>query len=167
MSKGNRRINITAEVNFPIQEIDKLLTRGVRDGMNAIGITLVRNISGRSGVLSREGTGKHYKGNPAKSSKKGEFPVAQTGRLRLSWMVKLSNPVKMYGKFVGKVKQRGVGGGVESPVRYGYILETSPRLKRKYIGGPKGALAMTKKTAQKVFQAELEESIRRANKVVK
>tara|TARA_Y100001938_G_C8033680_1_gene402102 strand:- start:581 stop:1096 length:516 start_codon:yes stop_codon:yes gene_type:complete len=170
----SRKTTFKALVIYDMGKIDKVLTRAVKDGMNAIAIKFGANLTGSQGTLSRPGTGKHYKGNPARSSKPGESPVVQTNRLRLSWTTKMPNPVKVRGRYIARIGQHQNlmgGGGASSPVKYGKWLEegTSKMAARPYLnrGKKPGAIQLTQRVAKKVFMAEFNIGLQKANGLVK
>ena len=86
-------------------------------------------------ILSNPGSGKQYSKMPARSSKPGESPVAQTGTLRASWGI--LGPVSDQPDMIdANIWQRGIlapGGG--SPLKYGFYLEegTTHMKKRPHV----------------------------------
>ena len=107
------------KVIFSPQKIMRLQEKGVRDGLGFVAIVLQRRIRNR---LSREGTGKLYKGNAARSSSPGQPPVAQSNRLRNSWIAASKTMGRKRGgkKMTLRVSQ---GAGFPEPAKYAWFLE--------------------------------------------
>jgi len=78
-------------------------------------------------ILSQPGSGKLYKGQPTRSSRKGEAPAAQTGTLRASWGIigAINDQPDMINADIWQHGILAPGGG--SPIKYGFYLEEGTR----------------------------------------
>lgn len=155
-------IDFNTLVTMSPAQIEKAIAVGIKDGLNAVSVVFFREIQKQ---LSKPGTGTHYPSQRYRSSRPGGTPAVQTGRLRNSFVPKMARISRSSRGYTARVRQSG-SPGVESPVKYGWILETSKRLKRSYIKGPGRALDKTRAKAQRVFQSEFVIGVNNANKSV-
>jgi HK97 gp10 family phage protein len=103
---------------FNSKRIYTLQEKGVRQGLGFVAIVLQKRIRNR---LSRTGSGKQYPGNPAKSSSPDQPPVAQSGRLRNSWVAAVKTMRRRPGRRITlRVSQ---GAGFPEASKYAYYLE--------------------------------------------
>lgn len=108
---------MTSRAVFNAKKILRMQNKGVQAGLAFVAVSLQKRIRKR---LSRAGSGVQYPGNPARSSKKGEPPVAQSNQLRNSWIAGIKSNFKAPGKFGVRLSQ-GVGFG--QAARYAFWLE--------------------------------------------
>lgn len=163
---------MTAKVTFNAAKISRAMAGGIKDGVEAINIALLGRIQER---LTKPGTGKKYP--PAKtgpntgfpkyrSAAEGRPPAVQTARLLQSWTIPTTRPRKFKGGYTSTMRQVSVGDGPTSPVKYGFFLETkNGKLgegRHPFLGGKFGAIAITQRQAQKIFDYYFKRAIRKA-----
>ena len=143
---------------FNSKRILSMQEKGVQQGLGFVAIVLQRRIRNR---LSRTGTGKQYAGNRAKSSDDGEPPVAQSGRLRNSWVAASKTIGRKPGKRITlRISQ---GAGFPEAAKYAYWLEygTKHMAARPFI---EPSVRTVKPRAAKLFNMKYRKVIEQINR---
>lgn len=133
--------------NFDARAIVDAIVRGVDLGTQDIVLTVQQDIKK---MISGEGTGIKYPGNPRRSSRPGEPPAKQTGDLSRSWQT--GRPTRI-------AQGRRVGWRVGSNKKYARILEFgNARIRERPYVRP--ALAAIAPQAPKIIEAHVRDAMR-------
>ena len=133
--------------NFDARAMVDAIVRGVDLGTQDIVLTVQQDIKK---MISGEGTGIKYWGNPRRSSRPGEPPAKQTGDLSRSWQT--GRPTRI-------AQGRRVGWRVGSNKKYARILEFgNARIRERPYVRP--ALAAIAPQAPKIIEAYVRQAMR-------